>query len=339
MTTEKKPVDRNPYEVQGWEAFTLPGIDVQLKRAITDKRRPGVPEIDVSYVFRESLVREVAYTVWPPDGGDPEPLALSGPKGTGKTTLIEQIAAHCNIPVYRVNMNVGTSVRHLKGRVGAQDGATVFVPGIVTMAMEHGAWLLLDEISGVTPPVALALFPVLEPQGRVLLEDAQPPRYTRRHPDFRVFATDNTLGAHMETARFAYTGTNPNMNEALLDRFTGGVLEVGYLEPEAERAAVIAKIPTIDADTLTGMIIVANNIRESAAISGGFSTRMLVSWARRVATGYVNGKGELAKPAYPPGDDTWILECADRAFMSRQRTAAERDAMGEVIRRTFVIPS
>jgi len=35
----------------------------------------------------------------------------------------------------------------------------------------------LDEISGATPPVALSLFPVLEPEGEVYLEDGQPPRY------------------------------------------------------------------------------------------------------------------------------------------------------------------
>ena len=62
---------------------------------------------------------------------------------------------------------------------------------------------------------------------------------------------------------------------------------------------------------------------------------MLVSWARRVSSGWLNGKGKQVLPDYE--DDRWVLECADRAFGSKQKTSAERVAMSEVIRRTFVI--
>lgn len=338
-----------------WEPAVVDGIDCRLWRRVYplataedvkksggqwekgDEMLPGgIPDVDPSYVLRAELVREIAYAVWPHDQGDPEPMVLSGAAGTGKTTLVEQIAARLRIPVYRVNLNVGTTVRHLKGRVGAVAGqGTVFVPGIATMAMEHHAWLLLDEISGVTPPVALALFPILEAKGRVLLEDAQPPRYIRRSEHFRVFGTDNTLGAHMETTRFSYAGTNPDMNAALLDRFTGGVVPVGYLSPAAEFKAIKAKVPGIDSETLEGMIIVANNIRESREITAGFSTRMLISWARRFQNGYVGSDGEQQTPTYD--DDTWVLETATRAFLNKQKTMVEKDAMAEVIRRTFVI--
>lgn len=332
----RRPVPPPPpglSEAREWETFTLPGVpDVPLRR-IKGPRRPGVPPINPDYHFRPEQVREIAWAVWPHDGGAPSPVLLSGPKGCGKTSLVMQIAAHCNIEVFRVNLNVGTTVRHIKGRVGAEAGSTVFVPGVVTLAMEQGAWLLLDELSGATPPVALALFPVLEfdPPGEVLLEDAQPPRYVNRHPDFRIFATDNTIGAAQEDSRFVYGGTNPDVNEALLDRF-GSFIQSTYLSPPDEFSAVLAKIPHINEDVLEGMIRVARAVRESHELASGFSTRMVMDWARRFAAGRVKGDGTVTPYGY---DDVAAL--AGPAFLDRMRSRIEREAVLQVISRIFAI--
>lgn len=325
-----KNIPPPPREDQHAElAYTL--CDVPLRRRVGPPR-PGVPVVDPNYVFRPALVRELAWAVWPHDGGLWTPTLIVGPKGSGKTSLVLQIAARSNIPVMRVNLNVGTTVRHLKGRVGAEDGATTFVPGVVTLAMEQGAWLILDEISGATPPVALSLFPVLEPQGEVLLEDAQPPRYVHRHPDFRVFATDNVLGAEQEDTRFSYGGTNPESNEALLDRF-GSTIQVGYMAPEMEFNAVKAMVPRVRENDLEGMIRVARAVRESADIGLAFSFRMLVEWARRVAAGHINADGTVR--AFTT--DKELLDAAGPAFLNKVRSKIERDAVIEVVRRIFAI--
>ena len=275
----------------GWVHHAIKGIDIPLKK-FTGPRRPLVPPIDPHYDFREEMVREMAWSVWPHDAGDAAVQLFVGPPGCGKTSLIMQVAAHCNVPVYRINLNVGTSVRHLKGRIGAEGGSTVFVPGVVTKAMEEGAWLILDEVSGATPPVAMALFPVLEPEGEVYLEDAQPPRYVKRHPDFRVFCTDNTIGAEQEDSRFNFGGTNPDMNAALLDRI-GSTVQVGYLSMEREFNMIMSRVPAMDPDCLEGMIRTATNIRESDEIAAGFSTRMLMDWSRRYSAGKVDAAGKV----------------------------------------------
>ena len=340
-TTKAKP-PRKPRE---WEPLSLPGIDVRLYQAINydedgDLCIPhGVPPIDPNYVFREDLVRELAWAVWPHDNPKPwackswTPCLITGPKGSGKTSLVMQLAARCNIPVWRVNMNIGTSVRHLKGRIGAEAGRTVFVPGIATAAAESGGWLLLDEFAAISPPVAMALFPILEPEGAVLLEDAQPPRYVRRHPEFRIFATDNALGASQESTRFSYAGTNSDMNEALLDRF-GSFIDCPYMDQATEKLCISSKVPNLDHDHLTGILRVAEGVRQSREVSGGFSTRMLLDWARRIAAGQVNTRG---KPIDVGDDDSHVLQAAYGAFLRRQKSSVERDTLIEIIRRMFVI--
>jgi cobaltochelatase CobS len=293
---------------------------------------PLVPKARPGYVFRPEMVREFAWAVWPSDLGAPTPMLFTGPKGSGKTSFVEQMAAICNTPVHRVNLNVATSVRHLKGRQVAREGSTGFLPGVIPTAMEEGAWLLLDELSGATPPVALSLFPVFEPTGAVLLEDAEPQRYAFRHPEFRLFCTDNTIGAEQEETRFDYSGTNPDVNEALLDRI-GSTIHVGYLKPEEEDAAVRGIVPHADELVIQLAIRVARKIREGG-IGTGFSTRMVVEWVRRMAAPkrvIVNGELDTVPVDFPAPNE--IIEAARYAFLNRARSKQDRDAIIEVISR------
>ena len=328
-----------------WENITIP-LNVQPEGGETDKvavinvmlrrwtgpRHPMVPRIDPGYVFREDLVAEVARCAWPPNGYPPLAPLFSGPKGCGKSSIVKQIAARCNVPVWSFNCNVGTTVRQFKGRGGARDGSTVFHEGIVTQAMEaEVGWLVIDEVSAAAPPVAMALFPVFEPDGDVALEDAEPPRYIKRSKWFRVFATDNTIGADQEETRFNYAGTNPDVNEAFLDRF-GGVIPVDYLPAALEYEAVLGKVPEVDPDVLEGIIRSMGLLRQST-IDYAFSTRAAINWAMRCAASALDADGQTRSLVF--ADSPEVVKVAGPAFLNGMRSKLERTSAIEIISRVF----
>lgn len=310
-----------------WIPRQIDGLDLYFE-ARAGHTGPNVPLLNPGYVLREDILSEISYAAFPAEGCRPLPVALVGPKGCGKTTAIEQIAARLNIDVYRINLNVGTTVRHLKGHIGAKPGQTVHYAGIAVRAMEEGAWLILDEVSGATPSVALSLFPFLEHAGAVLIEDAEPPRYARRHPDFRVFATDNTIGAAQEENSFNYAGTNREMNEALLDRF-GSFIEVGYLDKDDEHNALLAAVPGSDPKMSEGIIRCLSSLR-SSGMGFAFSTRMGINWLQRATIGYRNAQGQNR-----PLSNAHMLKAASYAFLNSMPSEINRTEAIEIISRIF----
>ncbi len=95
-------------------------------------------------------------------------------------------------------------------------GETVWVDGVLPVAMRAGHWLIIDEIDFVEPAIIAVLTAVLEPGGRLLLKEKGDEIVTP-HPAFRLFATANAAGA-MSVYRHLYQGANL-LNEAFLDRW------------------------------------------------------------------------------------------------------------------------
>jgi MoxR-like ATPase len=147
--------------------------------------------------------------------------------------------------------------------------------------------------------------------------------------------TDNALGADMESSRYDYSGVNADMNAALLDR-VGAMAHVGYLEPAQEHSAIASAVPSIATLDLEGMVRTANEVRKSNEVTGGFSTRMLQNWARRVAAGRLSGNGTITSWSEYTGGEAYIMECAKGAFLRRMSSEVERDSVMEIIRRVFV---
>ena len=126
--------------------------------------------------------------------------------------MIEQVHAELKKELFRVNITIETDEDDLIGHYALVDGRTVWQDGPVTLAMERGATLLLDEVDLASNKI-MCLQPVLEGNPLLIKKEG---RIVRPKAGFTVMATANTKGKGSEDGRFI--GTNI-LNEAFLERF------------------------------------------------------------------------------------------------------------------------
>lgn len=255
------------------------GVDNDTPAVVRNEDHPLIPSRQAVYAFRIDHLRKLL--LWQL-GVLAEPgLWLSGPTGSGKSSLVEQFAARVRLPVFRVSCTGRTTLDDLLGGLQlAPDGGMIWVDGPLGAAMRVGGILLLDEWDLVSPSESTGLNTVLD--GAPVLIKATG-EYVTAHPDFRVAATGNTFG-WQDASHASYRGAQ-RQNLASLDRFAA--IQVGYLEETLEVRVLVDTVPEI-APIAEVMVKTANRIRElftSAAnptekLSNTVSTRGLIRWAR-----------------------------------------------------------
>ena len=203
-----------------------------------DGVHPHVPEIDDGYIFRPQELWQALYAII-----TNQRAYFAGHTGSGKTTLIEQVAARLNWPFMRVNFDSEVTRMDLIGRdvLTQEDGVTVtkFVDGVLPQMLSGPYIGCFDEIDFVRPDVAYVMQRCLEGNGLTLTEDGG--RVVKPHPMCRLFATGNTVGQGDEHGM--YQGARPQ-SMALLDRFSvWGRVE--YLDSEDRLQLLKAKCPGI----------------------------------------------------------------------------------------------
>lgn len=135
-------------------------------------------------------------------------VLLTGPRGSGKTTLAEQIAESLGLAFGSLTVTAGASETWLYGRPNAGN----YQPSRFVELYENGGVFLLDEIDAADPNWLLALNTALENghfynpiSGKTL----------KRHPDFFVVAASNT---NMRGASTEYSGRS-SQDSAAVERF------------------------------------------------------------------------------------------------------------------------
>lgn len=248
-----------------------------------------IPQVDPNFLFSQQA--KLIHS----DIKNKKPILLTGHTGTGKTSMIMQLAAKDNQPCIRVNLNNQITVSDFVGTWGAKDGSTVWIDGALTLAMRHGWWIILDEFDYGAPEILCLLNNVLEKNPTLLLKEKDA-EIVRAHENFRVIATGNTIGC-MSKWRHLYQGTNL-MNEAMVNRWR--VYLVDYLKFDDEVDVVLksVKLPSLFATQLVKVASMARQAFVKEELTCTFSTRMLLDWADCLVstTLWINDNKELKIP-------------------------------------------
>ena len=250
-----------------------PGLEVQ---GFADDTHPQIP-VRKPYVFRPELLRDVLAFLHDA-GGDG--LFLTGPTGSGKTSLVTQVASRLNWPVQGVTCHGRMEIGALVGQFVLINGSTRFVHGPLSVAARDGHLLILNESDLMDPSELAGLNDIIEGQPLVIAENGG--EVIRPHPQFRVFATGNSAGSGDGSG--LYQGVL-RQNLAFMDRFR--VVQVGYPEAELEKQVILGAVPKMPETIVEKMIRVAEEVRrlllgsdrEAGELTVTMSTRTLVRWA------------------------------------------------------------
>lgn len=246
-------------DVFGFDPSVPEGIPVTCYKPEDwdEKIRFLIPEADDTYEWpREELEdlvigMEIGDNVW-----------LSGPTGSGKSSLIQEYCARVGRPFVRFNGREDVEADAFFGRVQAENGSTVWHDGDFTTAFKYGALVLVDEATVIPAGIMMGLQWTLEPNGKLLLVDkagSTEDRIVKPNERFRAVYADNTRGLGDFTGAHAGTGV---LNTAQLDRF-GTSIHLDYLPQEREVAMLQKKFPNIKESVLKNMVKFAELIRRS----------------------------------------------------------------------------
>ncbi|KAH7885416.1 midasin [Phlebopus sp. FC_14] len=142
-----------------------------------------------------------------------KPILLEGSPGVGKTSLITALAKIAGHHLCRINLSDQTDLIDLFGSdLPVENGAPgefAWRDAEFLRAMQHGHWVLLDEMNLAPQAVLEGLNAILDHRGMVYIPELG--RSFVRHPSFRVFAAQNPL--HQG-------GGRKGLPKSFLDRFT-----------------------------------------------------------------------------------------------------------------------
>jgi cobaltochelatase CobS len=248
-------------------AFSASKKPIMITVLKSHEHQQYVPDKDNSYVYNIDVLKNALLAVQMNIN-----LYVWGHMGTGKSTLIEQVYAHLNRALIRVQHTLNTEEAHILGQWIVRNGDTVYEPGWLPLAMRNGWGYLADEYDFATPHVLSVYQPILEGKA-LIIKDASPEwRVVKPHKDFRFAATGNTNGVGDETG--IYQGTQIQ-NAANYERF-GIVMKIDFMERALEESILKSRAKLADRDAAS-MIEFATKIRENKEISMPISPRSLIT--------------------------------------------------------------
>ena len=245
------------------------------------------PAIDPAYVFPVDELRVLLLGVMNKDR-----ILITGHTGTGKTTLVEQVAARLNYSVFKISFDSCVTRNDLVGEWVVRDGTMTFQRGILPVAMTSpGSIIIFDEWDTINADTSFVVQRLMQREdGKLILlekgvDENNRLEVVKMHEDNVIVATANTCGQGDDTGLYAH-GTRIQ-NYAQLNRFSL-TIRTGWLKPAEEERLLVKKFsshdPPLKQSEAIAFIKVINKIRDGFAnhqLSVPLSTRDLINWVEK----------------------------------------------------------
>ena len=236
---------------------------------------PSVPSLILSS-YSQSVISGVRACV-----ALNESALFIGETGTGKTTLVNELAKESGKKLHRVSVNGSMGVDEILGKWLAKEGSTYWIDGLLTRAVREGDWVIFDEMNAMLPEMGFAIHSLLD-EARAITLAEKDGEVVKAHSDFRFFGSMNPSED--------YAGTK-EMNIALISRFAG----VFYIDvfPIEEEVKVLRRhdVTEKNAISLVNLADQLRVMRKKGDMSTFISTRDIIQ------AGKLAGKGILLSDA------------------------------------------
>jgi MoxR-like ATPase len=236
-----------------------------------------IPTVDSDYVLQKDEAALLVAGMM-----DNDKTLITGPTGSGKSSLVKYVCAKLNRPFIRINMSGDVESAALFGTLVVRGGATVWEDGAITEAAKYGAVCLVDEWELMPAEIAMGMQNLLEDGGYLYLKEkpgTSDERTVHPNDDFRLVFAGNTVGQGDVTGAFSGVGVQ---NTATIDRFTN-TIRLGYLSQKHEVDIITSK-SSVDKKVATDMVRLASLVRtayEQGKVGLTISPRTLINWARK----------------------------------------------------------
>lgn len=265
-------------DILGVELESDFAVDVLKNEDIPEQVRMFIPTVNPAYHVQKEAAVILLRALQ-----DGDKVLVTGPTGSGKSSLLAHLCALTNRPMVRLNMSGDVESSVIFGMLTVSGGATVWKDGAATEAVRYGAVLVNDEWDVTPPEIMFGYQWLMEDKGKLYLKEMPgdaSEKMIAPHPNFRFVCLGNTLGQGDSTGKFA--GTNVQ-NSATLDRFQTTV-HLSYLDKAHEVQILLNAVPKIGKKVADKIVSVAQLIRqgyEQGQLALTMSPRTIINFATK----------------------------------------------------------